>query len=84
MPLPHGADDSVSIRRVKAMPYPAPLPLPLPVPPAMPPVPPEVEGLDLASTGLISIEEEMSNQQLNFTVRSPSAYPPRRINAMIS
>lgn len=50
-----------------AMPYPPALPLPVPA--AMPPVPAAVEGLYLPSIGLIRQEEELSNQQLSFTVR---------------
>ena len=49
-----------------AMPFPPPLPLPVPI--GMPAVPQSVEGLDLQSMGLISQEEELSNQQLCFTV----------------
>ena len=50
-----------------AMPYPPPLPLPVPT--SMPPVPDSLLGIDLASIGLMNPEEELSNQQLNFTVR---------------
>lgn len=50
------------------MPYPPALPLPVPA--AMPALPASVEGLDLPSIGLISREEELSNQQLSFTVRA--------------
>jgi len=49
-----------------AMPYPPPLPLPVPT--SMPPVPDALLGIDLASIGLMNPEEELSNQQLNFTV----------------
>lgn len=51
--------------RVNSMPY-AP-PAPLPVPSCMPPVDPTVVGLDLSELGLLSSEEENSNQQLKFT-----------------
>ena len=53
--------------RVMAMPYPPPLPLPVPT--SMPPVPESLSGVDLMSIGLMNPEEELSNQQLNFTVR---------------
>jgi hypothetical protein len=48
-----------------AMPYPPPLPLPVPA--WMPSVPESLPGHDLASIGLMNPEEELSNQQLNFT-----------------
>lgn len=51
------------------MPYPPPLPLPVPT--SMPPVPDSLLGTDLACIGLMNPEEELSNQQLNFTVRLP-------------
>ena len=43
-------------------------PVPLLVPTSMPPVPPEVVGLDLKNLGLMTPEEELSNQQLEFSV----------------
>ena len=49
------------------MPYPPPLPLPVPT--SMPPVPDSLLGIDLASIGLMNPEEELSNQQLDFTVQ---------------
>lgn len=55
------------------MPY-AP-PLPLPVPASMPEVDASIVGLDLSGLGLLSSEEENSNQLLKFTVRPP---PPLR------
>ena len=47
------------------MPYPPPLPLPVPA--WMPSVPESLPGHDLASINLMNSEEELSNQQLNFT-----------------
>lgn len=55
--------------RVNSMPY-AP-PLPLPVPASMPEVDASIVGLDLSGLGLLSSEEENSNQLLKFTVRHP-------------
>ena len=57
-----------------AMPYPPPLPLPVPA--WMPSVPEKLPGHDLASIGLMNPEEELSNQQLNFTA-CPCHHPPR-------
>lgn len=62
------------------MPYPPPLPLPVPA--SMPPVPESLSGIDLASIGLMNPEEELSNQQLNFTVR-PLFQPERRYRHMV-
>jgi hypothetical protein len=48
------------------MPYPPP-PL-LPAPPALPPVDKQIVGLDLHSVGLLTQEEQQTNQQLEYTV----------------
>ena len=44
-------------------------PIPLLVPASMPAVPPDVVGLDLPNLGLMTPEEELSNQQLDHSVR---------------
>ena len=43
-------------------------PVPLLVPSSMPAVPPDVVGLDLPNLGLMTPEEELSNQQLDHSV----------------
>ena len=43
-------------------------PVPLLVPASMPAVPSEVVGLDLPNLGLMTPEEELSNQQLDHSV----------------
>ncbi len=50
------------------MPYPPPIPLPVPA--AISPVPPEIVNLELDSVGLMSPEEQQSNQQLYHSVRA--------------
>ena len=45
-------------------------PVPLLVPASMPAVPPDVVGLDLPNLGLMTPEEELSNQQLDHSVGS--------------
>lgn len=50
------------------LPYPPPPPLPLPA--ALPPIPPGVEAGELKHLGIMTAEEEMSNSQLEFHVRS--------------
>jgi hypothetical protein len=50
------------------MPYPPPLPLPVPT--SISPMQWEIVGLDLDSLGLMTPEEEQSNQQLYHTVRA--------------
>lgn len=55
------------------MPFPPPAPLPPPL--MMPPVPEEVVSVELANLGLMTPEEEQSNQQLHFTVRRPRSLP---------
>jgi hypothetical protein len=52
------------------MPYPPPIPLPVPA--AISAVPPEIVGLGLDSLGLMSPEEQQSNQQLYHSVSSSS------------
>ena len=60
--------------RVLKMPYPPPIPLP--VPSALAPLPPDALCYGLDSLGLMSPEEEQSNQQLYHCV---SACPPRNL-----
>ncbi len=48
------------------MPFPPPAPLPPPL--AMPAVPEEVVSVELANLGLMTPEEEQSNQQLLYVV----------------
>ncbi|CAL8468600.1 g8140 [Coccomyxa elongata] len=48
--------------RMSKMPYPPPIPLPVPA--AISPVPPDIVNLELDSVGLMSPEEQQSNQQL--------------------
>ena len=54
----------------RAMSLPFPPPEPLPPPRAMRAVPEEVVSVELANLGLMTPEEEQSNQQLLFTVPS--------------
>ncbi len=51
------------------MPYPPPIPLP--VPSALAPLPEACVGLTLDSLGLMTAEEQQSNQQLHHCVRTP-------------
>ena len=48
------------------MPYPPPIPLPVPA--AISSVPPQIVNLGLDSVGLMSPEEQQSNQQLYHSV----------------
>lgn len=48
------------------MPYPPPIPLPVPA--SISPMPEDIVGLDLDSLGLMSPEEQQSNQQLYHSV----------------
>ena len=59
--------------RCMSMPYQPPWPLP--VPSSLTPVPDSIHGLDLASLGLMSSQEEISNDQLQHNVRSLSFIP---------
>lgn len=56
------------------MPYPPPIPLPVPA--AINSVPPEIVNLELDSVGLMSPEEQQSNQQLYHSVRTPLSCSP--------
>ena len=53
--------------RARSLPFPPPAPLPPPR--AMPTVPEEVVSVELANLGLMTPEEEQSNQQLLYVVR---------------
>lgn len=67
---PYGAFEAFW-QRVMHMPHP-PLP-PIPAPVALPAVPPEAGGLPLDDLGLLSPEEALTNQQLEFTWKPGSA-----------
>ena len=56
------------VRRAMSLPFPPPEPLPPPL--AMRTVPDEVVSVELANLGLMTPEEEQSNQQLLYTVRT--------------
>ena len=62
------------------MPYPPPIPLP--VPSALAPLPEVCVGLTLDSLGLMTAEEQQSNQQLHHCVRSTPAMPAAVLGAM--
>ena len=71
-----GCDGSAACR---AMSLPFPPPEALPPPRAMRAVPEEVVSVELANLGLMTPEEEQSNQQLLFTV--PARGTPRPLVA---
>ena len=58
--------------RMSSMEYPPPVPLP--VPPNMPPVSDDIGSLGLKGLGLMTPEEEESNQQLYYAVRCTARY----------
>ena len=59
--------------RCMSMPYQPPWPLP--VPSSLTPTPDSIRGLDLAGLGLMSSQEEISNDQLQHNVSFCQALP---------